>query len=81
MHRLLYVVANYSAAMDGYSNLTRLQSVVVWWKALIVTCITLFTIVTAASVTLYVLGEIDENRKKKATTAENAEPTVTGGNE
>ncbi len=81
MHRLLYVVANYSAAMDGYSNLTRLQSVIVWWKALIVTCITLFTIVTAASVTLYVLGEIDEYRKKKATTAENAEPTVTGGNE
>lgn len=30
--RLLYVVANYSAAMDGYSNSTRMVKVAVPWK-------------------------------------------------
>lgn len=32
MHRLLYTVANYSAAMNGYSTSTRLVKVVVPWK-------------------------------------------------
>lgn len=62
MHRLLYVVANYSASMDGYSNLTRLQPVVVWWKSLIrvttVVSIT-FTIVCGG---MYVLSDIDKRK-------------------
>ncbi|MBP5216484.1 MAG: hypothetical protein J6038_01460, partial [Bacilli bacterium] len=32
MHRLLYTVANYSAAMDGYSASTQLVAVTVPWK-------------------------------------------------
>lgn len=32
MKRLLYTVANYSAAMDGFSNSTRLVAVVVPWQ-------------------------------------------------
>ena len=62
MHRLLYVVANYSAAMDGYSNLTRLQPAVVWWKVLIkATTITAISF-TIISGTMYVLSDIDKRK-------------------
>ncbi len=62
MHRLLYVQANYSASMDGYSNLTRLQPVAVWWKVTIntVTVVAItFTVVCGA---MYVLSDIDKRK-------------------
>ena len=62
MHRLLYVIANYSAAMDGYSNLTRLQSVVVWWKALIIALTVIFVVITVVSLAMFVLCEIDKRK-------------------
>jgi beta-glucosidase len=63
MHRLLYVVANHSAAMDGYSNLTRLQPVVVWWRAVIgvTTVVSIsFSIICA---TMFVLSDLDQRKK------------------
>ncbi|MFA6791956.1 MAG: glycoside hydrolase family 3 N-terminal domain-containing protein, partial [Candidatus Izemoplasmatales bacterium] len=62
MHRLLYVVANHSAALDGYSNLTRLQPVVVWWKALITTFTVVFIVGTITSAGMYVLSDLDQRR-------------------
>lgn len=71
MHRLLYIVANYSAAMDGYSNLTRLQPVVVWWKALIVSLTVVFAVLAAASVALYVTSEVGDKRDRTAAARNN----------
>lgn len=65
MHRLLYTVANYSAAMDGYSNLTRLQPVVVWWKALIVFFTVLFAVLCAAFAVMFVLCEVMSKKQKQ----------------
>ena len=65
MHRLLYTVANYSAAMDGYSNLTRLQPVVVWWKALIVFFTVLFAALCAASIAMFALSEVRAKKEKQ----------------
>ena len=55
MHRLLFVVANYSASMDGYSNLTRLQPVAVWWKVIITALTVIFIVLTVISAAMYVL--------------------------
>ena len=57
MHRLLYVVANYSAAMNGYSNLTRLQPVTVWWKVLIHSLTYLFLALAVVCFVMYVVSE------------------------
>lgn len=65
MHRLLYVVANYSAAMDGYSNLTRLQPVTVWWKALINSFKALFIVLTVVCFVMYVVSECYYLRLRK----------------
>ena len=65
MHRLLYVVANYSAAMDGYSNLTRLQPVAVWWKVLITALTVIFAVLAAAATAMFVVGEVLERKQKK----------------
>ncbi|NLK17253.1 MAG: hypothetical protein GX304_01835 [Clostridiales bacterium] len=62
MHRLLYVIVNYSAAMDGYSNLTRLQPVIVWWKLIINILTIAFIALTAISFVMYVLSDIDKRK-------------------
>lgn len=65
MHRLLFVIANYSAAMDGYSNLTRLQPAFVWWRALITALTVIFLIGTIVSAAMYAASEIFGKRKDK----------------
>ena len=62
MHKLLYVDANYSAAMDGYSNLTRLQPVVVWWKALISATTIISTSFTVICGVMFILSDIDKRK-------------------
>lgn len=62
MHRLLYVQANFSASMNGYSNLTRLQPVVVWWKAVISTLTVVSITFTIVSGAMYVLSDIDKRK-------------------
>lgn len=53
MHRLLYVVANYSAAMDGYSVSTKMVPVAVPWKVAIKSLVIVSGIL--ASISLAVL--------------------------
>jgi beta-glucosidase len=65
MHRLLYVIANYSSAMDGYSNRTRLVSVTVWWKALITAFTVVFTVFTVISALMFVASQV-VNKKYKS---------------
>ena len=62
MHRLLFVIANYSAAMDGYSNLTRLQPVAVWWKVIIKVTTGVSITFTIISATMLVLSDIDKRK-------------------
>lgn len=62
MHRLLFVVANYSASMDGYSNLTRLQPVAVWWKVIITALTVVFIVLTVISAAMYVLSDLDKRK-------------------
>lgn len=82
MHRLLFIVANYSAALDGYSNLTRLKAVTVWWKALITALIVIFAILAVASAAMFVLSIVFGKKPEQKTEAETAEaPAETPQNE
>ena len=62
MKRLLFVIANYSAALDGYSNLTRLQPVTPWWKALIVSFIVIFAVLAIACIALFVMSIVFDKK-------------------
>ncbi len=62
MHRLLFIVANYSASLDGYSNLTRIVSIFVWWKFLITALTVIFIVLAAVSVVMFVLSDIDKRK-------------------
>lgn len=82
MHRLLFIVANYSAALDGYSNLTRLKAVTVWWKALITALIVIFAILAVASAAMFVLSIVFGKKPEQKAEAETAEaPAETPQNE
>lgn len=63
-HRLLYIVANYSAAMDGYSATTRTVTKMVWWEYVIEIPLIVFSVGTAVSFAMYVASEVIEKKKK-----------------
>lgn len=55
-HRILYVVANYSIAMNGYASETGLTVTTPWWQTTIIACIAVFAVLTAGSVALYAVS-------------------------
>lgn len=63
-HRYLYVIVNYSAAMNGFSDSSEIVAVMPWWQlSLLVLKIVFFTIGIAASGMLF-FSMIMENKKK-----------------
>ena len=65
MHRLLYVVANYSAAMDGYSVSTKLVPQVVPWKVAIDALLIGSAVLLGASAILFCAAQFLKLRKEK----------------
>lgn len=56
-HRVLYSVANFNAAMDGYSSSTRQVRVYVWWEITLITAVTVCSVLTAGSVVMLILSK------------------------
>ncbi len=62
-HRVLYNVCNYSAAMNGLSENTRIVRVYVWWEVLVITLLAVSVVLTAGAGAMLVLCMIKEKRK------------------
>ncbi len=64
-HRILYVVCNYSAAMNGISSNTVLVPVTPWWQILLTTLEVIAIILVIGSAAVYVVAEVLKHRKPK----------------
>lgn len=62
-HRILYNVANYSAAMNGWSADTRAVPIMVWWQIVCVIFLAVSAVATAASLALLTLSYIIDIKK------------------
>lgn len=63
-HRILYVTANYSAAMNGIAATDRIVPVATWWEITLITVIVVFAVATAGSAAMLGLSYY-KNRKNK----------------
>lgn len=63
-HRMLYIFANYSSALNGYSSTTRIVPVIVWWQALLIAFVVIFAVLMAGSIVMYVVSVVIERRKR-----------------
>lgn len=66
MHRLLYVVSNYSAAMDGYSVSTKMVKVAVPWKVGLQILMIASGVIAGLSLAVVIMGQIIKLRDGKA---------------
>lgn len=64
-HRILYVVANYSAAMNGITPDTIVNSSQWWWQTAILSIIWVTGILAAGSIVMYAASSVSEYRRKK----------------
>lgn len=64
-HRVLYVIANYSCAMNGLSSDSEVVSIIPWWKILIVTLIWVLGVVLVLSLGLYLFTVLYKTLKKE----------------
>lgn len=53
-HRILYAVANYSAAMNGITPDTMVNRSMPWWQATVIAAITVSAVFTAVSGAMYI---------------------------
>lgn len=63
-HRYLYVIANYSAVMNGFSASSEIVSVMPWWQLTLFSLKIAFFGLGAAAVLMLVLAMIAENKNK-----------------
>ncbi|MBQ9482246.1 MAG: glycoside hydrolase family 3 C-terminal domain-containing protein [Clostridia bacterium] len=68
-HRVLYVTANYSSAMNGISEYTRFVKKTPLWQAAVYTVLGVFAGLTAVSVSLFAASMIIDAKKKKIVAA------------
>lgn len=64
-HRILYVVANYSAAMNGITPETRIKTSSWWWKTTLIAVDCVFGVLTAGTAAMYVLCLVKQYGAKK----------------
>ncbi|MCD8307024.1 MAG: glycosyl hydrolase, partial [Clostridia bacterium] len=62
-HRILYVVCNFSAAMNGYSSNTKLIPVTPWWQSLLLALEIIGIVLVVGSAACYVVAEVFKHRK------------------
>ncbi len=66
IHRYLYTVVNYSAAMNGFSAASEIVSVMPWWQLLILVLQTVSFVVGGTGFILTVIAITAEAKKRKA---------------
>ncbi len=64
-HRILYVVANYSAAMNGMTPDTVVSMAGWWWRTAIIAADCVFGVLTAGTAAMYVLCLVKQYGAKK----------------
>ena len=65
-HRILYVVCNFSASMNGYSSTTRQVPITPWWQSLLIALDVIAGVAALASVGVYVTALVVERKRKNA---------------
>ena len=63
-HRILYVIANYSAAMNGIAPGDKILPIMTWWEITVVSIVVVFAVFTAASLAMYVVSVIKGKKHK-----------------
>ena len=63
-HRILYVTANYSAAMNGIGPTDKVVPVRPWWSVVLIAAIIVVSVLTAASAAWFVLGYVKKTKKE-----------------
>ncbi len=63
-HRVLYTIANFSAAMNGLSASSKVVNVTPWWQLMLYIGISVFAVLAAASVCLWVLYYVVKMKNK-----------------
>ena len=63
--RMLYVTVNFSSAMNGISDNTRIVRVITWWEVVTAVFIIVSAVLTAAFIALHVLSIVKKKQQKK----------------
>ncbi|MCD8308111.1 MAG: hypothetical protein LUD51_07810, partial [Clostridia bacterium] len=71
-HRILYVVCNFSAAMNGISSSTTIVSVTPWWQALLIALEVIGIVLVVGSAACYVVAEVFKHKKSSDSTGTDA---------
>lgn len=61
-HRILYVVANYSAAMNGMKATSRVITIMPWWQVTLISLIVVTAVITAAAAGFWIYLMIKNRR-------------------
>lgn len=69
-HRILYVIGNYSSAMNGLASTDRVILIMPWWQAVLIAAVSVTAAVTAVSALWWICCEIADGVNKKKTKAE-----------
>ena len=67
VHRIMFVTAKYSAAMNGISSTTIIVPLMAWWEGVLIAVLILFGVLTAASAALLALSLIRKGRHEDQT--------------
>ncbi|MCD8286315.1 MAG: glycoside hydrolase family 3 C-terminal domain-containing protein [Clostridia bacterium] len=65
-HRILYVVCNFSAAMNGYSSSTTQIGITPWWQSLLLALEIIGIVLVVGSAACYVVAEVFKHKKSGA---------------
>lgn len=67
-HRILYVIGNYSSAMNGLASTDKVIIIMPWWQVLLITLVAIFAVLTAVSVLYWagseIYGRLTDKRRK-----------------
>ena len=55
-HRMLYIFANYSASLNGFSASTRFVRILTWWESLVIALNVVFGLLAIGSTTMLVIS-------------------------
>lgn len=62
-HRILYVICNYSCAMNSISPSGKIVYITPWWKVTLITCISVLSVISVAFYSLYFYSYIKEKKE------------------
>ena len=57
-HRILYVVGNYSSAMNGFASSDRAVEIMPWWQVLLIVFVVLFAVLTVVSAVYWAASKL-----------------------